>query len=148
MQGGSVAWPGCGMPAEVAHRLAFAVLGEAGPLSAFDEVMAMRRYLLVLGMGLLTLNEELDLEPVNYLVGRQEQERGEVVVLAVVANRPVKLSPLELLLGAVGYLAGADWPWAVAAPRRSSSGDSFTGRLATTDSTTTSPRFCSCRATR
>ena len=115
MQGGSVAWPGCGMPAEVAHRLAFAVLGEAGPLSAFDEVMAMRRYLLVLGMGLLTLNEELDLEPVNYLVGRQEQERGEVVVLAVVANRPVKLSPLELLLGAAtahGQSAPAKYPTA------------------------------------
>ena len=73
----------------------------------------MRRYLLVLGMGLLTLNEELDLEPVNYLVGRQEQERGEVVVLAVVANRPVKLSPLELLLGAAtahGQSAPAKYP--------------------------------------
>src|SRR4029077_4893188 len=31
---------------------------------------------------------------------RQEQERGEVVVLSVVANRQVKLSPMELLLGA------------------------------------------------
>ena len=60
----------------------------------------MRRYLLVLDMDLLAQNEELDLEPINYLVARQEQERGEVVVLSVVANRQVKLSPMELLLGA------------------------------------------------
>ena len=50
-----------------------------------------RRYLLVLDMDLLAQNEELDLEPINYLVARQEQERGEVVVLSVVANRQVKL---------------------------------------------------------
>ena len=35
--------------------------------------MAMRRYLLVLDMDLLGLGEELDLEPINYLVARQEQ---------------------------------------------------------------------------
>jgi hypothetical protein len=61
--------------------------------------MATRRYLLMLDMDLLALDEELDREPVNYLVARQEQERAEVVVLAVVASRPVKPSPLELLLG-------------------------------------------------
>jgi len=60
----------------------------------------MRRYLLVLDMDLLALDEELDREPVNYLAARKEQERAEVVVLAVVASRPAKLSPLELLLGA------------------------------------------------
>ena len=60
----------------------------------------MRRCLLVLDMDLLALGEELDLEPVNYLGERPEQERGEVVVLSVVASRQVKLSPLELLLGA------------------------------------------------
>ena len=52
----------------------------------------MRRYLLVLDMDLLAQNEELDLEPINYLAARQEQERGEVVVLSVIANRQVKLS--------------------------------------------------------
>jgi hypothetical protein len=62
--------------------------------------MDMRRYLLVLDMDLLALDEELDLEPVNYLVARQEQERGEVVVLSLVATRQAKLSPLELVLGA------------------------------------------------
>jgi hypothetical protein len=66
--------------------------------------MAMRRYLLVLDMDLLALDEELDLGPINYLVTRQEQERSEqseVVVLSMVATRQAKLSPLELLLGAV-----------------------------------------------
>jgi hypothetical protein len=65
--------------------------------------------------SLLAPNEELDLELVNYLVAREEQERGEVVVLAVVANRPVKLSPLELLLGAAtahGQSAPAKYPTA------------------------------------
>jgi hypothetical protein len=75
--------------------------------------MAMRRYLLVLDMDLLALGEELDLEPVNYLAGRPEQERGEVVVLSVVASHQVKLSPLELLLGAAtahGQSAPAKYP--------------------------------------
>jgi hypothetical protein len=62
--------------------------------------MAMRRYLLVLDMDLLALDEELDLGPIDYLVARQEQERSEVVVLSLVATRQAKLSPLELLLGA------------------------------------------------
>jgi hypothetical protein len=41
-----------------------------------EEVMAMRRYLVVLDMDLLALDEELDLEPVNYLAARPERERG------------------------------------------------------------------------
>ncbi|HXZ69567.1 MAG TPA: hypothetical protein VEH31_01690 [Streptosporangiaceae bacterium] len=60
----------------------------------------MRRYLLVLDMDLLALDEELDLQPINHLVARQEQERAEVVVLSLVATRHAKLSPLELALGA------------------------------------------------
>ena len=75
--------------------------------------MAMRRYLLVLDMDLLALSEELGQEPINYLVARQEQERAEVVVLSLVANRQVKLSPLELLLGAAtaqGQHAPAKYP--------------------------------------
>ena len=36
--------------------------------------MAMRRHLLVLAMDLPGLGEELDLEPVNYLAARHEQE--------------------------------------------------------------------------
>lgn len=62
----------------------------------------MQRYLLVLDMDLLALDEELDLKPINYLVARQEQdqERGEVVVLSLAATRQAKLSPLELVLGA------------------------------------------------
>jgi hypothetical protein len=90
-----------------------AVLAGTALPSAFDEVMAMRRYLLVLDMDLLARNEELDLEPVNYLVARQQQEPGEVVVLFVVASRQVKLSPLELLLGAAtahGQSAPAKYP--------------------------------------
>jgi hypothetical protein len=62
--------------------------------------MAMRRYLLVLDMDLLALDEELDLRPISYLVARQEQDRGEVVVLSLVATRQTKPSALELALGA------------------------------------------------
>ena len=60
----------------------------------------MRRYLLVLDMDLLALDEELGLEPINYLVAQQEQQPCEVVVLSLVATRQAKLSPLELVLGA------------------------------------------------
>jgi len=63
-------------------------------------MMAMRRYLLVLDMDLLALDEELDLQPINYLAERLEQDRGEVVVLSLVAIREAKLSSLELALGA------------------------------------------------
>jgi hypothetical protein len=52
--------------------------------------MGMRRYLLVLDMDLLALDEELDLEPINYLVARHEQERSEVVVLSLVATRQAR----------------------------------------------------------
>jgi hypothetical protein len=77
--------------------------------------MAMRRYLLVLDMDLLARGEELDPEPVNYLAARPEQEQGEVVVLSVAASRQVKLSPLELLLGAAtahGQSAPTKYPTA------------------------------------
>ena len=58
----------------------------------------MRRYLLVLDMDLLALDEEHDLEPINYLVAKQEQEPCEVVVLSLVTNQPKV--PVELLAGA------------------------------------------------
>jgi hypothetical protein len=48
----------------------------------------MRRYLLVLDMDLLAMDEEHDLEPINYLVARQEQEPCEVVVLSLVTTEP------------------------------------------------------------
>jgi hypothetical protein len=60
----------------------------------------MRRYLLVLHMDLLALDEELGLGPINYLVAQQEQQPCEVVVLSLVATRQAKLSSLELVLGA------------------------------------------------
>ena len=60
----------------------------------------MRRYLLVLDTDLLALDEELNQEPVNYLVTQQERQSCEVVVLSMVATRQAKLSPLELMLGA------------------------------------------------
>ena len=59
----------------------------------------MRRYLLVLDMDLLALDEELDLQPINYLVERHEQERGEIVVLSLAATRQAKLSRLEFAPG-------------------------------------------------
>jgi len=60
------------------------------------------RYLLVLDMDLLALDEELDLQPINHLVARQEREgeRAEVVVLSLAATHLAKLSRLELALGA------------------------------------------------
>ena len=60
----------------------------------------MRRYLLVLDMDLLALDEELGLEPINYLVARQEQEPCEVVALSLASTREAKLPAMELLLGA------------------------------------------------
>ena len=45
--------------------------------------MDMQRYLLVPGKDLLTVDEELGLEPINYLVARQEQEPCEIVVLSL-----------------------------------------------------------------
>jgi hypothetical protein len=62
--------------------------------------MAMRRYLLVLDMDLLAMDEEHDLEPINYLVSRQEQEPCEVVVLSLAEIGSVKMPSAELLLGA------------------------------------------------
>jgi hypothetical protein len=59
----------------------------------------MGRYLLVLDTDLLDLDEKLDLEPINYLVERQEQEQCEVVVLSLADTGQTKLSSLELLLG-------------------------------------------------
>ena len=68
--------------------------------------MAVRRYLVVLDMDLLALDEELDLQPINYLVARQDQQPCGVVVLSLVATRQAKLSPLELVLGAAAGPGG------------------------------------------
>ena len=62
--------------------------------------MGMRRYLLVLDMDLLAMDEEHDLEPINYPVAGQEQESSEVIVLALVDTAQTKLPVAELLLGA------------------------------------------------
>lgn len=50
--------------------------------------MPVRRYLLVLDMDLLAMDEEHDLAPISYCVARQEQEPSEVVVLSLVTNVP------------------------------------------------------------
>jgi hypothetical protein len=62
--------------------------------------MGMRRYLLVLDMDLLAMDEEHGLEPINYLVAKQEQEPCEVVVLSLVDTAQTKLPAMELVLGA------------------------------------------------
>jgi hypothetical protein len=64
------------------------------------EVMDMRRYLFVLDMDLLAMDEEHDLEPINYLVAKQEQEPCEVVVLSLADTGQAKLPAIELILGA------------------------------------------------
>jgi hypothetical protein len=74
-------------------------------------VIDVRRYLLVLDMDLLALDEELDLEPINYLVARQEHEPCEAMVLSLTDTRQAKLPSLELLLGAkVGKFPVAPQP--------------------------------------
>lgn len=71
----------------------------------------MARYLLVLDMDLLALDEQLDLELINYFVARQQREPCEVVVLSLVSNRQRKLPSMELLLGAqVGKFPVAPTP--------------------------------------
>jgi hypothetical protein len=62
--------------------------------------MGMRRYLVVLDMDLLAADEELELEPISYLVAQQEQEPCEAVVLSLANTRQVRLPAAELLLGA------------------------------------------------
>ena len=60
----------------------------------------MHRYLLVLDMDLLAMDEEHDLEPINYLVAMHEQGPCEVVVLSLADTNQTKLPVTELLLGA------------------------------------------------
>jgi hypothetical protein len=57
------------------------------------------RHLLVLDMDLLAVDEKLGLEPINYLLARQEQEPCEVVVLSLASTRQARLPAWELLLG-------------------------------------------------
>jgi hypothetical protein len=59
-----------------------------------------KRYLLVLDMDLLAADDQLGLEPINYLVAQQEQEPCEVVVLSLVSTRQTRMPAMELLLGA------------------------------------------------
>jgi hypothetical protein len=56
--------------------------------------MDMQRYLLVLDKDLLTADEELGLEPINYLVARQEQEPCEIVVLSLAGTGQPAVDPL------------------------------------------------------
>src|SRR5215469_16856845 len=62
--------------------------------------MDMRRFLLVLDMDLLAMDEEHDLEPINYLIAKEQQEPCEVVVLSLVDTSQTKLPAMELALGA------------------------------------------------
>jgi hypothetical protein len=62
--------------------------------------MDVRQYLLILDMDLLAVDEQLDLEPINYLMARQEQEQCEVVVLSLADSAQAKLPGMELVLGA------------------------------------------------
>jgi hypothetical protein len=59
----------------------------------------MRRCLLVLDMDLLAVDEKLGLEPISYLLARQEDDPSEVVVLSLADRRQGRLPALELLLG-------------------------------------------------
>jgi len=59
----------------------------------------MRRYLLVLDMDLLAVDDQLGLEPISYLLARQQEQPSEVVVLSLADRRQGRLPALELLLG-------------------------------------------------
>ena len=49
--------------------------------------MDVRRYLLVLDMDLLAVDEQCELGPISYLAARQEREQCEVVVLSLATNQ-------------------------------------------------------------
>lgn len=86
------------------RRDRFQAAASGRPLSgcpiALREVTDVQRYLLVLDMDLLAFDERFDLEPINYLVAKQEQEPCEVAVLSLVSTRQARLPAMELLLGA------------------------------------------------
>jgi hypothetical protein len=86
-------------------------------ISTPEDVVDMRRYLLVLDTDLLALDEKLDLEPISYFVGQQAHQPCEVVVLSLVDTGQSRGSALELLLGGAtshAIYAPAKFP---AAPR-------------------------------
>ena len=62
--------------------------------------MMVRHYLLVLDMDLLAVDEEFDLEPINYFLAQQEREHCTVTVLSLVDTSSAKLPSMELVLGA------------------------------------------------
>jgi hypothetical protein len=72
--------------------------GQAGP--AGEGSGTMRRYLLVLDMDLLAVDERLGLEPISYLLARQQEQPCEVVVLSLADSRQARLPARELLLAA------------------------------------------------
>jgi hypothetical protein len=59
----------------------------------------MRHFLLVLDMDLLAVDAQLGLEPVSYLLARQQQQPCTVVVLSLADRRQARVPALELLLG-------------------------------------------------
>lgn len=59
----------------------------------------MWRCLPVLDMDLLAVDEQFGLEPISYLLARQEEQPSEVVVLSLADRRQARLPALELLLG-------------------------------------------------
>jgi hypothetical protein len=77
-------------------RNIFRIAAAGIPSLRSKEVMDVRKYLLVLDMDLLAMDEEHDLEP----IARQEQEPCEVVVLSLADTGQTKLPAIELLLGA------------------------------------------------
>lgn len=53
----------------------------------------------MLDLDLLAVDEQLGLQPVSYLLARQEEQPSEVVVLSLADHRQARLPTLELLLG-------------------------------------------------
>jgi hypothetical protein len=55
-----------------------------------------KRYLLVLDRDLLAAGEQPDLEPINHLLARQQQEPCEVVVLSLVSTHQERTPSMQL----------------------------------------------------
>lgn len=68
------------------------------------------RYLLVLDMDLLAVDERCDLAPINYLVARLEHEPCEVVVLSLATGQPHLPAAEMLIFAGIGRMPIAPPP--------------------------------------
>ena len=93
--------------------------------------MTVRRYLLVLDMDLLAVDEEFDLEPLNYFVAQQEREPCDVTVVSLVNTRSARLPANGSFCSAPGW-ASSRWrpgPIMTSGGTAAASGNTARGRF-------------------